>query len=43
MFDIIKDWAPIIISGLSLIETYNQKVDFIDYDALNQIIKVINQ
>lgn len=27
----------------AMIETYNQKVDFIDYDALNQIIKVINQ
>ncbi|MFR0832068.1 MAG: flavodoxin domain-containing protein [Thomasclavelia sp.] len=27
----------------AMIETYNQKVYFIDYDALNQIIKVINQ
>lgn len=27
----------------AMIETYNQKVNFIDYDALNQIIKVINQ
>ena len=27
----------------AMIEPYNQKVYFIDYDALNQIIKVINQ
>ena len=27
----------------AMIETYNQKVYFIDYDALNQIVKVINQ
>ena len=27
----------------ALIETYNSKVDFVDYDSLNQIIKAIKQ